>query len=105
MRAPSAEVNAGAPGDGGEAEQQGTDEAVPSNARRVMGLSDKAQPMGVEINGKPLACLVCGHDSFWKREAQLNTAGASLLGFDWANATGVCYVCAKCGYIHWFLPP
>ena len=21
-----------------------------------------------------------------------------------ANPSGLCYVCAKCGYIHWFLP-
>ena len=91
--------------DGRGGKNEGTDGAVPSNARRVMGLFDKAEPMGVEINGKPLACLLCGNDSFSKREAQLNTAGASFLGFDWANRTGVCYVCAKCGYIHWFLPP
>ena len=89
---------------GGEAKNEGTDEAVPSNERRPMGLFEKAEPMAVEIADKPLACLVCGHDTFWKREAQLNTSTASFFGFDWANRTGTCYVCAQCGYIHWFLP-
>ncbi|HLP76111.1 MAG TPA: hypothetical protein VK327_04270 [Candidatus Paceibacterota bacterium] len=58
----------------------------------------------VEIKGKVLKCLVCGNDEFHKREAQLNTSAASFFGFDWANKSGVCYVCASCGYIHWFLP-
>jgi hypothetical protein len=40
----------------------------------------------------------------FKREAQLNTAAASFFNFDWTNPSGNCYVCAKCGYIHWFLP-
>ena len=64
----------------------------------------KSDPVGVEIQGYDLECLVCEHDKFYKREAQLNTAAASFFGFDWANQTGVCYVCASCGYIHWFLP-
>jgi len=69
-----------------------------------MSLFDKAEPIGVDIRGRPLACLVCGHEGFWKREAQLNTAAASFFNFDWANRSGLCYVCAQCGYIHWFLP-
>lgn len=64
----------------------------------------KEDPMGVEVQGRELKCLVCGHDAFWKREAQLNTAMATFFNFDWANSSGLCYVCAKCGYIHWFLP-
>jgi len=50
-----------------------------------------------------LACLVCGFDRFFAREAQLNTAMASFFHFDWANATGECWVCGRCGYIPWFL--
>ncbi len=64
----------------------------------------KSEPIGVEVQGYELECLVCGNDTFHKREAQLNTAAASFFGFDWANQTGLCYVCAECGYIHWFLP-
>lgn len=65
----------------------------------------KSEPISVQVHGRELSCLVCGHDCFHKREAQLNTAAASFFNFDWANSTGVCYVCARCGYIHWFLPP
>jgi len=64
----------------------------------------KTDPIGVEVQGRELKCVVCGHDAFWKREAQLNTATASFFNLDWTNPTGICYVCAKCGYIHWFLP-
>ena len=57
----------------------------------------------IEINGKPLRCLICSHESFFTRQAQLNTAAATFFNFDWANKSGTCYVCAECGYIHWFL--
>lgn len=69
-----------------------------------MGWFDKQEkdPRTVEIQGKPLRCLVCQGDSFRSREAQLNTAMASLLNVDWANATATCHVCASCGHIHWF---
>lgn len=64
----------------------------------------KSDPIGVEVQGRELRCLVCGHDCFHKREAQLNTAAASFFNLDWANSSGICYVCARCGYIHWFMP-
>ncbi len=57
-----------------------------------------------EILGRGLKCLVCGHGAFFKREAQLNTKVATFFKMDWANASGTCYVCEQCGYIHWFLP-
>ena len=57
----------------------------------------------VEILGKEFNCQVCRNDKFWRREAQLNTAAATFFGFDWANESAICLVCAKCGYIHWFI--
>lgn len=33
-----------------------------------------------------------------------SSAAAPTANFDWANPTAVCYVCDRCGYIHWFLP-
>jgi hypothetical protein len=67
-------------------------------------LFGEQQPTQVAIQGKPLRCEICGHDAFWRREAQLNTAVATFFNFDWANASAICYVCDGCGYIHWFLP-
>lgn len=69
-----------------------------------MGLFGKQEPEPVEINDHPLRCIICGHDHFHQREAQLNTAVATFFNFDWANASAVCFVCGECGYIHWFLP-
>jgi predicted nucleic-acid-binding Zn-ribbon protein len=64
----------------------------------------KTDPVNVEVQGRELKCLVCGNDSFRRNEAQLNTAVATFFRLDWTNSTGLCYVCSKCGYIHWFLP-
>ena len=69
-----------------------------------MGLFNKKNPEQVQVAGLDLHCEICKQDRFWQRKAQLNTAVASFFDFDWANKTAQCYVCAHCGYIHWFLP-
>ena len=69
-----------------------------------MGLFGDKEPTQVEVRGQVLKCQVCGRDGFWRKEAQLNTAAASFFNLDWANQSAVCYVCAHCGYVHWFLP-
>jgi len=57
----------------------------------------------VKVGQKTLTCLVCGHDRFRRRRAQLNTALATFFKLDWANRSAECMVCQQCGYIHWFL--
>lgn len=69
-----------------------------------MSLFGKQQPEQVQILDAMLQCEVCKNNLFWKREAQLNTAAASFFNFDWVNPSAVCYVCTRCGYIHWFFP-
>ena len=69
-----------------------------------MGIFGKQQAEEVEVAGRRLKCEMCGHERFWRREAQLNTAVATFFNFDWANASAVCLVCDGCGYIYWFLP-
>jgi predicted nucleic-acid-binding Zn-ribbon protein len=69
-----------------------------------MGLFDAPEPVNVEVKGNILQCLVCGHQKFWRREAQLHTAAATFFQVEWTNPTALCYVCDNCGYIHWFLP-
>jgi hypothetical protein len=71
---------------------------------KSMGLFKSRQPEPLQVNGKDLRCLICGHDQFWKRNAQLNTAAATFFNLDWANRSAVCVICDSCGYIHWFLP-
>ena len=68
-----------------------------------MGLFGKQEPETATVDGKPFNCLVCHHDKFQQREAQLHTMLATLFGLDWANQNATCLVCDNCGYIHWFL--
>jgi hypothetical protein len=55
-------------------------------------------------SGKRLVCLVCGRNRFHERNALLNTRAATFLRVDWANREATNFVCAECGYVHWFLP-
>ncbi len=70
-----------------------------------MGLFSPPEPEERIVADKALQCVVCGNNRFYSRQALLNTSGASLMGLAWLNDDADCYVCAKCGYIHWFLPP
>ncbi len=69
-----------------------------------MSLFKSDESVGIEVQGKQLQCLVCGNQTFRKRQAQLNTSGAEFLNLGWANQAANCLVCEKCGYIHWFVP-
>jgi DNA-directed RNA polymerase subunit RPC12/RpoP len=57
----------------------------------------------VEIAGRQLTCPHCGGDRFFCSEAQLNTAGMTFLGLDWANRSATIYECARCGRLEWFI--
>jgi predicted nucleic-acid-binding Zn-ribbon protein len=70
----------------------------------AFGLGKKEEPETVEINGINLVCQVCGHDKFWRTQAQLNTSLATFFKLDWTNISADCLICDNCGYIHWFLP-
>ena len=68
-----------------------------------MGLFSRPDPEPQIIKGQPLHCLVCNHDHFYSRNAQLNTAGMEFMDLGWANQSATCFVCSECGYVHWFL--
>jgi hypothetical protein len=55
-------------------------------------------------SGRMLSCLICEHNRFYERKSLLNTRMASLFHVDWANSEAINFVCARCGYVHWFLP-
>lgn len=65
---------------------------------------DDAAAETLEIMGRELKCLICGHDRFMQREAQLNTSLATLFNLDFVNPSGLGAICSQCGYIHWFYP-
>ena len=69
-----------------------------------MGLFSRDEPDQIDIGTLRLKCHVCGNDTFWTRTAKLNTTVAEFLDLGWANQSADCYVCSKCGYVHWFLP-
>ena len=54
---------------------------------------------------QPLICVVCRHGYFRHRRAQLHSAAASFFNLEWLGPTADCYICSKCGYVHWFIPP
>lgn len=56
-----------------------------------------------EKAGIVVTCSHCGGDEFDERSAQLNTAGATFLGLDWANRNATVLVCRSCGHLEWFL--
>ena len=55
----------------------------------------------VEVQGRPLHCLVCSHDRFWEQHLQL---GSALFSFLDPESSAHCAVCARCGHVHMFLP-
>ena len=66
--------------------------------------SEDAPVTATLVTGAPLACLVCGHDLFVERQAQIRFSTLSfalLLGWK----TAKCRVCGRCGFVHWFLEP
>ena len=65
-----------------------------------MGLFGKSDPEPAIVAGVTLRCEICKFDRFHHRNAQLHGAVASFFDLECAD----CYVCAQCGYIHWFLP-
>jgi hypothetical protein len=56
-----------------------------------------------EIAGKPVRCLHCSGDHFVEGRAQLNTAGLTFVGLDWANRSAATLACVGCGRVEWFL--
>jgi hypothetical protein len=69
----------------------------------VSGFSN-SDAQAYNVAGVSLRCEICKHTLFWHRNAQLHTAMATFFDFEWLGPNADCYVCARCGYIHWFLP-
>ena len=55
----------------------------------------------VTVQGRPLRCIICSHDVFWEQHFNLSTPLFSFLDPD---SKAHCAVCARCGYVHMFLP-
>ncbi len=57
------------------------------------------------VQGRQLHCNVCSHTTFWAHQVQLHTPLMTFLDLEEWNRVADCAVCARCGYIHWFIPP
>jgi predicted nucleic-acid-binding Zn-ribbon protein len=62
------------------------------------------EPQVVEVLGRPLRCVVCQHDTFYRREAQMPSGLSTLMNLEWTAPRCDCIVCSGCGYVHWFFP-
>lgn len=76
---------------------EGRDSAAP-----VEGDRERGEPAFVAE--QRLTCVVCRHGHFRHRRAQLHSAAASFFNMEWLGPTADCYICSKCGYVHWFVP-
>jgi hypothetical protein len=59
--------------------------------------------IAVTLDGKPLKCPVCGNEGYQERASLLNSRGGEFFGLAWAEDNATNFVCAKCGYVYWFL--
>ncbi len=66
-----------------------------------MAKYEQAKPV-IILNGT-LKCPACGNDTFWEKQAQMNTAVMTFFNLDWANTTATCYICSSCSHVSWFL--
>ncbi len=57
----------------------------------------------VEVQGRALRCLICSHDMFSQREIDVSAPGLAF--FTQQDTRAHCAVCARCGYVHMFIPP
>jgi hypothetical protein len=62
------------------------------------------EPQEWEIAGVQLKCQHCGYGAFHTRVAQLHTPGLTFFDLEWLNRSAHCFVCDRCGHMHWFLP-
>ena len=66
---------------------------------------DRERGEAAFIAEQRLICVVCRHGLFRHRRAQLHSAAASFFNMEWLGPVADCYVCSKCGYVHWFISP
>ena len=69
-----------------------------------MPIFGKEEPQVVDVHERPLRCLVCDHNTFYRRQAQMHGRLASMFNVEWVAPTCDCIVCSQCGYVHWFFP-
>jgi len=62
------------------------------------------EPTTQRIAGKELVCPICSHAKFTQRRALLSRRGLALFDLEWIGKRADTYICARCGYVYWFVP-
>ncbi|MCJ8211399.1 hypothetical protein MUY27_16900 [Mucilaginibacter sp. RS28] len=62
-----------------------------------------SEPKRYEIDGTQLFCQFCKNDTFDTRYEQLHSPMRTFFSVEWTDKTATCFVCSKCGYMHWFM--
>lgn len=68
---------------------------------KAMGEPEVAERM--QVAAVRMRCDHCRGESFRESSAQLNTAGMTFIGLDWANRSARVFVCSGCGQLKWFV--
>ena len=63
------------------------------------------EPGQAYYNGKLVVCPHCGGCHFAAEPKLLATAGAALMGVEWANTQATTLTCIQCSHIEWFRTP
>lgn len=58
----------------------------------------------VRVYGTELRCAICKHDEFERKHWYLISWFAALTHWIGKGPAATCYVCTRCGYVHWFVP-
>ncbi len=56
------------------------------------------------IAGCELVCPICGHDRFTHRRSLLGRRALAIFDIEWAGRRADVHICARCGYVYWFVP-
>jgi len=71
----------------------------------MFGLGKPKEFGPVVVQGRQLACVVCGNGTFWEHEIQLATRGLNFFNVEEFGRLAQSAVCERCGYVHMFIPP
>jgi len=64
---------------------------------------ESLSPGEYSAGGQKVICGQCGGSIFETGSSQLNSAGLTFAGLDWADKSAATLACVKCGKILWFL--
>ena len=69
----------------------------------VKAAANSSGPGPYAIEDIVVSCTHCENQEFAEGSAQLNTAGMTFIGMDWANKSAHTLMCTHCGHIEWFM--